>query len=127
MLVDCYSLKMKVNQTEQQIQKSIVKYLRHELPRAIINHSRNEGNRGGKRGMIDGVRGKLMGVCAGYPDIVIHDQGETFFIEVKREKSYLTKTQREVRSNLIGQGYKYCIARSNQDVESFISTLRGED
>lgn len=109
-----------MNATEQQIHKAIVTYLRRKLPGAIINHSRNEGNRGGKRGMIDGARGKAMGVCAGYPDIVVHDQGETFFIEVKREKSYLSKTQREVQFNLEEQGFRYCVARSIADVENFL-------
>jgi len=111
-----------MNATEQQIHKVIVQYLRLKMPKAIISHARNEGNRSGKRGMIDGARGKLMGVCAGYPDIVVHDHGETFFIEVKREKAYLSKTQREVQFNLEEQGFRYCVARSIDDVEKFLAS-----
>jgi hypothetical protein len=74
--------------TEDSIQKSVVQYLRGMLDGAIVHHSRNEGNRAGKKGMLDGVRGKRIGVVAGYPDLICHWRGLTFFVEVKRPKQY---------------------------------------
>ncbi len=113
-----------MNATEDQIHASIVAYLRRALPDAVINHSRNEGNRKGMAGLLDGVRGKRMGVCAGYPDLSLHFGGVTAFVEVKGAKGKLSNVQRELRVILEGQGFAYVLARSIDDVKPLVRILR---
>lgn len=109
---------------EDAIQASIFEYLSKQLNGAIIHHSRNEGNRRGKAGIIDGARGKRLGVRAGYPDLVIHWQGVTFFIEVKAPKKYLGPKQKEVRDILEGQGFQYFLCRSVEDAQEAFQKVR---
>lgn len=115
-----------MNRDEQQLQEAIVTYLRLVMPEAIVHHSRNEGNRGGARGKIDGARGKRMGVLAGYPDLIVHWHGTTFLIEVKASNGRLSKAQRSVKENLEAQGIPYCLAKSIDDVRNFITIISKE-
>jgi hypothetical protein len=110
--------------TEDSIQKSVVQYLRGMLDGAIVHHSRNEGNRAGKKGMLDGVRGKRIGVVAGYPDLICHWRGLTFFVEVKRPKQYLTSAQKDLRGLLEAQGFPYFVARSVDDAVSIARAMK---
>ena len=106
-----------LNTTEDQIHESIVGVLKLKLRGAVIHHSRNEGNRSGKRGLLDGVRGKKLGVQAGYPDLIIHYKGQTFFIEVKRKGTYLSPIQKAIRGELEKQGFWYFVCRDPQEAE----------
>ena len=74
--------------SETSIQIDIVDYLRKVLPpSAIVHHSKNEGNRGGRKGLMDGVRAKKMGVAAGFPDIAVYASGKrVLFLEVKKDE-----------------------------------------
>ena len=65
---------------EDAIQADIVDYLRKVIPRAIVAHVKNQGNRGGKLGAIDGARFKRLGVVDGMPELmVLVPPGKTFF------------------------------------------------
>lgn len=111
--------------TEQQIHTSIVSYLRRVLPDGyILHHSRNEGNRGGLKGAIDGQRGKQMGVLPGFPDLLLYVDGKGYCIEVKREGQYLTAIQREVQKQLALQGIEYAVCRSVDDVRETLAVWR---
>lgn len=105
---------------EDQIQESIVAYLRTVLPGAIVHHSPNEGNRGGKAGKADGARRKAMGLVPGYPDITIHNHGLTMLLEVKSAKGTLSTEQRAMRDNLISQRIPYGLVRSIDDARAFL-------
>lgn len=100
---------------EDAIQRAIVQYLQLKLPGAVISHARNEGNRGGKKGAVDGRRGKLMGVKAGFPDLVVFWQGDVFFLEVKAPGGYMNEAQRRTRDELEAQGFKVYLVRSIDD------------
>lgn len=108
--------------TEQQIHIAIVAYLRRVLPQPhIIVHARNEGNRGGHKGAIDGARGKAMGVQPGWPDLLIYTGGEGYAIEVKRPGEYLSPIQRHVAAELDTQGIPNAVCRSVDDVRTALA------
>ena len=108
---------------EETIQSAIISYLRLALPNAIINHAANEGNRGGKQGLIDGFKRKSMGVTSGYPDIVIHVNGITIFMEVKTQTGVLSANQKNIKTILESQGFKYFVVRSIDDAKTSLKTI----
>jgi len=110
--------------TEDQIQASIVQFWAVQAPDAIVHHSRNEGSRGGRAGMIDGARGKRLGVCKGYPDLIIHWRIATFFIEVKREGAYLDKTQKALHAILQTHGLRVFVCRSVADAQEVYDEMK---
>ncbi|RMF02479.1 MAG: VRR-NUC domain-containing protein [Alphaproteobacteria bacterium] len=111
--------------TEDQIHAAIYQYLRISLPGAVIHHSRNEGNRGGRRGLADGARGKRMGVRAGFPDLVIFWRGQVAFVEVKGPRGVISAAQRECRDDLAGAGFdNWHVCRSIEDAESVVASMR---
>lgn len=102
---------------EGPIHTAIISYLRIVLPSdAIVHHSANEGNRGGKRGAIDGARRKAMGVMPGFPDILVYTGGRGFCFEVKAEGAYQSDIQKAVQAQLEAQGIPYAVVRSIDDV-----------
>jgi len=102
---------------EDQIHRAIVSYLRVVLPDALLSHARNEGNRRGKAGVIDGARGKSLGVCPGYPDLVMYWQGEVIHWEIKTPKGRLSAAQKAVRDRIEREGHAYAVVRSIDDVK----------
>lgn len=107
--------------SEAQIHCAIIAYMHRQIgSRALIHHSPNEGNRGGRQGAIDGARRRKSGVCPGWPDIEIIANGKPYFIEVKRRNGTLSTAQRLVLANLEAQGVECCVARSIEDVERFL-------
>lgn len=98
---------------EGPIHRSIIHYLRRVMPRgAIVHHSPNEGNRGGRKGQIDGSHRKAMGVQPGFPDILIFAGGQGYCLEVKADKGRLTKYQKMLKDQLERQGIPYAVVRS---------------
>lgn len=111
------------NLTEDEIHKGIVAWLRAVLPAdAIIHHPRNEGNRGGRAGLMDGVRGQAMGVMPGFPDLLIYVDGRGYCIEVKRPGAYQTQIQRLVQQKLDAQGIPYAVCRSVNDARDTLAS-----
>lgn len=110
--------------SEDQIHRSVVQFLRVKLPNAIIHHSANQVQRGGRGGMIEVVKKKNMGMMPGFPDLVIFHAGRVGFIEVKAPKKYPTQTQREVGLELQAQGHIWMVCRSIDDAEEFVSQIK---
>lgn len=106
---------------EGPIQRAIVAYLRRVLPTAIVHHSPNEGNRGGRVGIIDGGKRKAAGVLPGFPDILIFTGGRGYCIEVKAEGGYLSPIQKKVRDQLAAQGIPYAVCRSIDDARDCLA------
>ena len=114
--------RQEVFQTEDSIHKAIVAYLRAVLPDdSIIMHARNEGNRGGRKGLIDGARGAEMAVKPGWPDLLIYVEGDGFAIEVKRPGQYLSPVQKAVAQELAKQGIPHAVCRSVEDVRDLLA------
>jgi len=94
-----------------------VAYLRAVLPADnIVPHSANEGVRGGRSGVLDGMRKRDMGQTAGFPDLVILTHRGALFLEVKVEGGRVTPAQREVHERLRAMGYRVAVVRSVDDV-----------
>ena len=110
---------------EDRIQKQIVAELRARLPKAIIHHSPNEGNRGGTKGIIDGRRRKAMGLFPGYPDLEVICNGKVTFIEVKTPKGKLAPSQKLFMEAVQAQGFDYLLMRSADEVPPALDILRG--
>lgn len=107
---------------EDPVHRSIVNWLRLVLPDGcIVHHSANEGVRGGNRGKFDGARRKAMGQVAGWPDITILTYVGVFFIEVKPEGGYLSKTQKELHEVIRALGLKVAVARSIDDARECLT------
>lgn len=106
--------------SETAIQIDIVDYLRKVLPpSAIVHHSKNEGNRGGRKGMLDGVRAKRMGVEAGFPDIAVYASGKrVLFLEVKNATGRATRTQQYMWQRLRALGFDCGMVRSIDEVRN---------
>lgn len=106
---------------EGPIHKAIYQLLCAKLPKtAIIHHSPNEGNRGGRKGAIDGARRKAMGVLPGFFDFIVIVGQSTYFIEVKASGGSLHKSQREFRDKLDYNGVPWAVCRSVDDAEAFL-------
>lgn len=107
---------------EGPIHRQIVSYLRHVLPPdSIIHHSRNEGNRGGIRGKLDGARGKAMGVLPGFPDLLIYTGEQGYCLEVKTPKGRLSEAQKDVKERLERQALPYAVVRSVEDTRAALA------
>tara|TARA_R110000744_G_scaffold289502_3_gene400408 strand:- start:6914 stop:7258 length:345 start_codon:yes stop_codon:yes gene_type:complete len=100
---------------EDALQEAVIRIFRLMLPGAIIHHSPNEGNRGGKRGIIDGVRRKKMGVIAGWPDTIIIDKGTTYVVETKPPGKYLSAAQKDLKAKFEDQNIQYFIVQTIDD------------
>jgi hypothetical protein len=100
---------------EEQIQKSIVKYLEVVKPDCFWFHVPNQR---GTRTLIENKILKTLGVKAGVPDLVfILHSGLACFAEVKSSKGPMTPAQKDVRDRLLDLGCSYSLVRSINDME----------
>lgn len=108
--------------SEDQIHIEIVRELTRILPDdAMIIHARNEGNRGGAKGAIDGARGKAMGVKPGFPDLLLYVDGSGYCIEVKRPGEGLSEIQKLVAQELARHSIPHVVCRSVEDARSAVA------
>lgn len=112
---------LRVYTSETDLQKSVVKYLDLVLPEnKVLHHSPNEG----KHKVQYLHKQKLMGVLAGFPDLMILIKGVTpMFIELKQKGNYPTEQQRDVGMKLIELGYEYGVCRSLSEVSAFLQAI----
>jgi len=110
-------------QPEFLVQVKIIKWLRSVMPKALIQHSRNEHQKAGLAGMRAAQRGKTAGVLSGFPDLIVLPPAETgpFFLEVKAEKGTVSSVQKQVHTMLRTNGYPVAVVRSVDDVRAFLS------
>lgn len=119
-----WSLQMK--HPEHELQKAVVKYLRHQYPNVIIQACSPDLLGGGKLAKIRAAIAKALGYTKGFPDLVIYERaskpdasrhfGSDEFcaglaIEFKTAKGRQSKEQKEVQKKLEAQGWKYEIIR----------------
>lgn len=90
--------------------------IRHELPGAFVLHIPNEGVRGGRAGMRDGLRRRDMGVQGGAPDILVIWGGRAMFFEVKPPRGVVSASQTEAGAVLQALGAFWAVVRSQDDV-----------
>lgn len=100
--------------SEDQLQISVIDYLRLSLPKsAIVFHCPN----GGQRNAREGAKFKRMGVLAGIPDVCILYNGQAYFIELKTQRGILSPTQKELHQRFRESGFWIEICRNLSDVE----------
>lgn len=96
----------------------------------LLFHIGNEGNRGGKYGMMDGARNKAQGVKAGVPDLFFPVPRGGFhglFIEMKRaDGGRVSEDQRGWLEALRRQGYMAVVCKGFDAAKNvLIDYLRG--
>ena len=116
---------------EDRLQIACVTWFKLQYPHVIIHHSKNEGNRGGKAGLIDGKRNKAMGVCPGFADLFIMQSKieklehyttiwHGLFIELKVDKNKMTEAQSDFSIAAQIANYRYRVCRS---VDEFMNVV----
>ena len=99
--------------TENQIQRSIAKYLDMVLPGDAFWTAINPIP---GKSIVAASNSKKMGMKAGVPDILIIFRGHSIFIEVKREGGYLDKRQKSIHADIYMAGATVYTARSIDDI-----------
>ena len=103
------------NRPEQKLQQEIGQYLDFALPKdafwfAVPNAAR--------RGVVEAMNFKRMGMKAGIPDIVIIHCGLAFACEIKTGKGKLSPAQVLMHYRLARAGMRVAVCRSIEDVET---------
>lgn len=103
---------------EQELQASIVSYLRTVLPDCRTFAVPN----GGLRSKREAALLKWTGVLAGVPDLLIMAPGGCVYaIEVKAQDGSLSAAQKEFRSWMVKVGVPHVVARSLDDVRAALA------
>lgn len=87
----------------------------------LLHHSPNEGWLRG--GVIEGVRRKLMGVRAGFPDLILLVPTNTYHfmaVELKAKTGRQSDTQKAYQRLVEAHGGLYVVARSVDEFIAFI-------
>ena len=96
--------------SEQSLQSAVVKYIQLKHPR--IRYCASLG--GIRTSFKQAIKAKQTGYVKGMPDLQIMEaRGGYFglFIEIKQEKRYATKEQKEWITDLTARGYKALITK----------------
>lgn len=97
---------------EADLQRAIVAALRVALPGAVIHHSPNEHRAGGPSARrVQGIRAG-MGLCPGWPDIVVLAEGRVIFLECKVPGGRLSPAQMRFRDRVLAEGHVWAVVRS---------------
>lgn len=92
---------MKRNNAEEKLQNAVCEHLRKRgVPGLVWWHSPN----GGKRGVVEAVRLKRMGVRAGVADLILLHGGNAFALELKAEEGRLSEAQDEFLADFRAAG-----------------------
>lgn len=106
---------------ENPIQRSIVEYLRLNVPgNPIVHHSPNELGLSGEAAARQVAKHKMNGMLPGFPDLVVICYAGIFFLEVKAEGNTLSPAQKAVHLDIIRLGYRVAVVRSIDDVREVL-------
>ena len=111
-----------IDPTENQIQMSIITYLRTEQAhkRGWTFYAVPNDGRGGKNHKIHAWK---MGQLSGVADIYLNDpDGKSYYIEVKRCDNKQSKYQIEFQAHCEAKGIPYAIARSLDDAKIILDS-----
>lgn len=110
-----------IKQSEDNLQKSCVKWLKLQYPNLTFIHVPN----GGKRNVREAVKFKAMGVRSGCPDLLVFKPADIYAglaIELKVGKNTTTDNQKAFIDELTGNGW-YCVVVYN--IEAFMRAVNG--
>tara|TARA_R110000765_G_scaffold377898_1_gene468840 strand:+ start:495 stop:857 length:363 start_codon:yes stop_codon:yes gene_type:complete len=100
--------------SEQSLQSAVIKYIQLQYP--FVRYCASLG--GIRTSIRQAIKAKATGYVKGFPDLQITEaRGGYFglFIEIKMEKRYATKEQKEWIKDLTDRGYKAVIAKGLTD------------
>ena len=103
--------------TENQIQRSIAKYLDMML---LSDAFWTAINPIPGKSIVAASNSKAMGMKGGVPDILILFRGQSIWVEVKREGGYLDKRQKLVHADIEMAGGAVYTARSIDDIQEIL-------
>ena len=106
-----------VQPTEHELQKSIVVYLTHALPKDAVFFAVPNG---GDRNPIVASKLKAEGVKPGVPDLLILWRGQTFGLEVKTLKGRVSVAQELFHEKARRAGMFVEVVRSLSDVSRYL-------
>lgn len=103
--------------SEQDVQRSIVDYLRVVVPGAITFAIPNSSRRavGGRAG------NAVPGLLPGIPDLCMVKGPRCYFIEVKAEKGKLSDAQSAMLQRMTMLGVSWVVVRSVEDMRAALS------
>ena len=101
---------------EADLQRAVVQALRFALPRtAIIHHCANEVTEPGPQSAKRQAILVVMGVHAGFADLMVLHDGRVLFFELKAPKGRLRPDQEAFRDAVLAQGFGWALVRSLDD------------
>lgn len=103
---------------EQQLQISVMQYLRYQCPNALFFHVPNNIPMRGKA-RLGGIM-KAMGVMSGVGDILIFWRGGYAAIELKAGKNTQQPSQKNFQYTWQYMGGKYALCRSIEEVGTYL-------
>lgn len=99
---------------EDRLQLAVLDYIEVVLPHALIFHVPN----GGRRSLTEGRKFKMLGVRAGTPDLVLVQDGRTYFFELKSPTGRLSPEQHRFGEDARIAGAGWAVIRSVDDVRN---------
>ncbi|OZI06609.1 hypothetical protein BWI93_19205 [Siphonobacter sp. BAB-5385] len=101
---------------EDHVQIQVCNYLRAQYPQAVFYHPPNEG----KRTTFQMFKIKILGIKAGFPDLVIFHAGKNLALELKAAKGKPTPEQLEWIAFFRRQGWMAEICKGFDDAKAVI-------
>lgn len=104
---------------EAPIHVAIVRFLKLQLPGALIHHSPNGAHLAGDKTKrsIAVAKMKAQGTLIGFPDIMILWQGQFWTMEVKPKGQQPTDAQEEVGAWITSQGGRWAVVHSVDEAQ----------
>ena len=102
---------MKLKQSENEIQRSIVNYFKHQYKKYCIFAVPN----GGSRNVIEATKMKATGTLAGVSDLIVLLPNKCLFIEVKTDTGKQSDKQKEFENTVKILGFEYYVVRNLND------------
>ena len=104
-------------QTEHEIQRAAVQWIRQNTPYLVYAIPN-----GGKRGRLEAMRLVVEGVTAGMPDL--HIPALKLWIEMKTPAGAVSPVQKQIHERLRSEGQTVVVCRSLEAVRAIVSVSR---
>lgn len=104
---------------EAEIQRAVVQYLRWALPPgSVVHHSAHEQRGSGAAAQRRQAIAQGMGVCAGFPDLIVLAGCKVLFLEVKAPRGRLSNAQTAMRALIQAQGHDHAVITSVEGAQA---------
>ena len=114
-----FSLDGRPKHSEEQIHRSIIKWIEIAAPKCLALHVPN----GMPSNPITGSRFNQLGLKKGAPDLIVFAPNAVLCLEVKSESGRLSPDQKVIAGQLNSLGHFYKVVRSVNDVAEAFTAL----